>query len=118
MYNTGTSRLVYFVSIFLMLTLAWLTVSLPFVSTAKEILETTNAIASDIPMENDETEDPFANTTEEKTSTSVSVSEEYLHEQHSPEHYLDELSKEYMTEQASMYISFYGKLISPPPDPA
>ena len=101
-----------------MLTLVWLTVSLPFVSAAKDIFETTTVLATGIPAQSSETEDPFANTTEEKTSTSVSVSEEYLHEQHTPEHYLDELSKEYMTEQASMYISFYGKLISPPPDAA
>ena len=116
MYQNRTSRLVYFVSIFLMLTLTWLTVSLPFVSNAKETLA--NHTVSDIPMETESTEDPFANTTEEKTSSTVSVSEEYLHDQHTPGHYLDELSREYMTEQASMYISFYGKLISPPPDVA
>ena len=101
-----------------MLTLAWLTVSLPFVSNAKETLEKYTMSASETPMENEGTEDPFANTTEEKTSTSISVSEEYLHEQHTPEHYLDELSREYITEQAALYISFYGKLISPPPDAA
>ncbi len=98
-----------------MLTLSWLTVSLPFVSNSKETLK---SYGTETQQQNPETEDPFANSTEEKTPTNVSVSEEYLHEQHTPEHYLDELSREYMTEQASLYISFYGKLISPPPDAA
>jgi hypothetical protein len=118
MYQNQTSRVIYFVSIFLMLTLGWLTISLPFVSKAKETLEVHNPSTPDLPVESEGTEDPFANTTEEKTSNSVSVSEEYLHEQHSPDHYFDELSREYIIERASLYISFYGKLISPPPDAA
>ena len=98
-----------------MLTLAWLTVSLPFVSNAKE---KQMSCSSDTQCQTPGTEDPFANSTEEKTSSNVSVPEEYLHEQHTPEDYFDEMSREYMTEQACLYISFYGKLISPPPDAA
>ena len=98
-----------------MLTLGWLTVSLPFVTDSKETLR---SYGTESKQHHQQTEDPFANSTEEKTPTNVSVSEEYLHEQHIPEHYPDELSREYMTEQASLYISFYGKLISPPPDAA
>ena len=98
-----------------MLTLTWLTVSLPFVTNAKDTLK---RYGTESQQQTKGTEDPFANSTEEKTSTNVSVSEEYLHEQHTPEHYLIEASREYMTEHASLYISFYGKLISPPPDAA
>ncbi len=115
MFNTRTSRLVYFVCIFLMLTLGWLTVSLPFVTNAKEVLKKHSTEAQ---QQTQVKEDPFANSTEEKTGNNVSVSEEYLHEQHTPEHYPIEQLREYMIEQASMYISFYGKLITPPPDAA
>ena len=104
----------------MMITLAWLTVSLPFVYAAKQTIEQNMATDAENPSNDnrEDNEDPFANTTEEKTSNNITVSEEYLHDNHSSEHYLDVLSREYIIEQASTYIAFYGKLISPPPDAA
>ena len=65
----------------------------------------------------EDSDNPFANSTEEKASSNISTaSEEYLHETHSAEQYLFALIKEYKVEHHSIYIAFYGELISPPPD--
>ena len=106
--------------IFLMMTLASLTVSLPYVYGAKKLLALdSSAISFPIEETDCESDNPFANTTEEKTSNNISTaSEEYLHETHSAEEYLAALSREYKIEHTSVYIAFYGDLISPPPDAA
>ena len=101
-----------------MLTLAWLTVSLPFLYTAQQTIEQTAALDTGIPSpdQEQEPENPLTNTTEEKTPNSSTATEEYLHEMHSAEQYLAALSLEYKVEDVSTYIAFYGELISPPPD--
>jgi hypothetical protein len=66
--------------IFMMLALAWLTISLPVVYSAQQTAEQKRAAATGTEEENG---NPFANTTEEKTSgNSNSFSEEYLHDVH------------------------------------
>ena len=111
-----TSR--YVSSIFMMLVLAWLTISIPFVYAAQETIKAKAQTTSSKPAGNEEdSNNPFANTTEEKTpGNSNSLSEEYIHEQHSIEHFQTEFSREYKIEQFSTYIAFYGELLSPPPD--
>ena len=104
-----------------MLTLACLTVSLPFVYSAKQLIEQNIAADANLPFDEneDETDNPFTNTTEEKTSNNISLaSEEYIHDTHSVEQYLVVLSTEYKIEHVSTYIAFYGELICPPPDVA
>ena len=109
----------YFTAIFLMLTLAFLTISLPFVYGATQISEVSKSSTCASPVEDNDCEDnPFANTTEEKTSNNFSVSEEYIHDTHSEEQYLFALCKEYKVEHFPTYIAFYGDLICPPPDRA
>jgi hypothetical protein len=107
--------------IFLMLALAWLTVSLPIVYYAQQVSELAQMHNGDASSKNsdDKSENPFANTTEEKTSNSgSSLSEEYLHEAHASEQYITILSVEYKIEHYPTYIAFYGELVSPPPDQA
>lgn len=115
-------KITRFVScIFLMLALAWLTVSLPVVYYAQQSSELSNPFNSDGSSKNneDKSDNPFANTTEEKTSdSSSSLTEEYLHEAHASEHYITILSVEYKMEHYPTYIAFYGELVSPPPDQA
>ena len=108
-------------SVFMILTLVWLTVSLPFVNAAQQqATELSSKATSDNPLNPDEEDDnnnPFANTTEEKTSGSFNtLSEEYLHDAHSFDHYVTVPSVEYKLEHVSTYIAFHGELISPPPD--
>ena len=105
-------------SIFLMLTLASLTVSLPFVYEAKKMIAQDNAAGAIAQQaDEEETDNPFADTNEEKASgNSISVTEEYLHEIHSSDQWLAALDNRYLVEHQSIYNAFYGDLISPPPD--
>jgi hypothetical protein len=107
-------------SVFMILTLAWLTVSLPFVNAAQQQATEQGSSASDNPLtaeEGDNSNNPFGNTTEEKTSSNFnSLSEEDLHDAHSYDHYVIVPSAEYKLEHVSTYIAFHGELISPPPD--
>ncbi|MEO5561959.1 MAG: hypothetical protein ABIR18_00965 [Chitinophagaceae bacterium] len=106
--------------VFMMLTLAWLTVSLPFVNGAQQHSKQTSS-KTGMPIEaEDDGNNPFANTTEEKTSGNFnSIAEEYLHDSnHSLEQYVIVPSIEYKVENVSTYIAFHGELISPPPDVA
>jgi len=81
--------------------LLWLTVSLPFVVSAKEKYKTVQLADQ-------------GNTTEEKAP--APISEEYIHEH--PEHcwsYID-LNRQYKLHHYPLYIAFHGELISPPPE--
>jgi hypothetical protein len=97
--------------------LVWLTISIPFVFNSqqllKEIEKTQSAKASN---KNNEENNPFANTTEEKTPASNSFSEEYMHhtDEHLQNNYTTNLSYSHADE--SLYIAFHGELLSPPPD--
>lgn len=108
----------YATSIFLMLMLAWLTVSIPFVYAAQDVYHAKMIAAGTSDTGDDEAQNPFANTTEEKTtdSNSTNFSEEYLHDTHSSEHFQTESANEYKIEHVATYIAFYGELLSPPPD--
>lgn len=107
----------YFSSIFMMLALAWLTVSLPFVYEAQQVADNYKSAAKHSLPDTEEDTNPFANTTEEKTPNSVNTpTEEYLHDTHSSENYITVPSTEYKVEHVSTYIAFHGELISPPPD--
>ncbi|MEJ7738797.1 MAG: hypothetical protein WKF97_15335 [Chitinophagaceae bacterium] len=114
------SLIFLFVScIFMMFTLAWFTVSLPFVYNAQQKVQGNKSSDGHVPINNndEETDNPFATTTEEKTSgNNGSMSEEYIHDAHSSEQYIAVLANEYKVRQMSTYIAFYGELISPPPD--
>lgn len=103
----------------MMFTLAWFTVSLPFVYNAQQKVQGNKSSDGHVPINNndEETDNPFATTTEEKTSgNNGSMSEEYIHDAHSSEQYIAVLANEYKVRQMSTYIAFYGELISPPPD--
>lgn len=108
----------YFNCIVMMAVLLWLTISLPFVYSAKLTSET-NPLANQHSSRDGgkaKTDNPFANTTEEKTSNCNSLTEDYLHDIEPLDHYLTELSTEFKVEHFSTYIAFYGELISPPPE--
>ena len=101
----------------MMLTLAWLTISLPFVYDAQQTIEKKADVELPGNSAEEEADNPFANTTEEKTpGGATTLSEEYLHDTHHAEQYFATVSKEYNIENFSTYIAFYGELISPPPE--
>lgn len=100
-------------AVFLVLVLAWLTVSLPFVYEARSgICKITNGAITG-------SDNPFAGATEEKapSNTLVSVVEEYLHhDDHDLSIYLLETSNTQLHAQESAYIAFHGELLVPPPN--
>jgi membrane-associated HD superfamily phosphohydrolase len=104
--------------IFMMLALAWLTISLPIVFSAQQTSQE-KISKSQQSSQDEESDNPLTNTTEEKTpSGSNSFSEEYLHDAHAAEHFTTELSAKYHIEHYATYIAFYGDLETPPPDQA
>jgi hypothetical protein len=100
-------------SVLMIIALFWATVNLPFVYNAQQEIAKEHSTSSDAPA-GEEENCPYANSTEEKAS-STSFSEEYLH--HVEDHYLedDKLSHDHR-HSYDVYIAFHGELISPPPD--
>jgi hypothetical protein len=97
-------------SIFMGLTLLWLTVSLPFVYESKQQAQKTETGAA----ANDN--NPLASTTEEKAPSPTTLSEEYLHHTDELEHPWTAIEQHHRDFSSSLYIAFHGELISPPPD--
>jgi len=100
----------------MMLALLWLTMSTPFVYAAQQQLTTEKIAATgNAANTNDSENNPFANTTEEKTPSGSNTLSEYLHDIHSAEHPIAaQLMHRHHTDAAT-YIAFHGELTGPPP---
>lgn len=96
-------------SIFMMLTLLWLTVSTPFVYAAdKAAKQQTEQTADD--------SNPFSSTTEEKNEGGGAFLSEYLHE---PTHTIEVglvLKTFYKCHSSDTYFAFHPELNCPPPE--
>jgi hypothetical protein len=94
--------------------LVWLTISAPFVFYFHEKMGEIEKNQSSNTDKKDS--NPFANTTEEKTSSTNTFSEEYLH--HTEEHNANAYAANnlYNHSDESLYKAFHGELVSPPPD--
>ena len=107
-------------AVFLMMALLWLTVSLPFVYQSQQELAKQNKVAANSSAHQgseEEAANPFGNTTEEKApSTNVSVSEEYLHDNHAAEYFMSLTSRNHKCENCGMYNAFHGEVQVPPPN--
>lgn len=104
----------------MLVTLLWLTMSIPFVYRAQqELLKEKIATSHHHAPDNDESSgNPLANTTEEKCSNSFnSLSEEYLHH-HIEEDFSCSLinTNDYHHGHEDTYIAFHGELLCPPPN--
>ena len=87
-------------AIFMVLALLWLTVSTPFVFASQQRLA----------------EHKKANTTEEKNPSSTSLSEEFLHDHYTADHFFSIASQYHKCENADTYNAFHGELLVPPPN--
>lgn len=120
--NRKTYNILHLVSAgFLILTLLWLTISIPFVyasqqELAKQQLGTDHQFS--LPAAEEETTNPLGNTTEEKApgNSLTSVSEEYLHDSHSEEGIFSIASQYHNCEDFGTYLAFHGELLVPPPN--
>ncbi len=102
-------------SLLMLLALAWLTVSLPFVydsqQAQKAAMEKQSTKAG-----SDDSSNPLTNTTEEKTENGVNTLAEYLHESHHSDHPSSLIITSYKYHSSDLYIAFHPELICPPPD--
>jgi hypothetical protein len=101
-------------SIIMLLALAWLTVSLPFVY--EDQLQR-NDISVSYPVESPEDDsNPLAGTTEEKTPNGFNSLSEYLHDIHLMAHHSTIIVKYYKCHPTGLHYAFHPELISPPPE--
>ena len=110
-------------AIFMMLALAWLTVSLPFVVACQQQIanqQHTENAGSPLSGNEEESANPFGNgnSTEEKAPGNSSFSEEYLHDHHKEDGFLASARQYRTCEDARKYIAFHGELLVPPPNVA
>ncbi|MGZ8509189.1 MAG: hypothetical protein ACXWWA_02385 [Chitinophagaceae bacterium] len=108
-------------AVFMILALLWLTISVPFVyASQQEFAKLAKMENSGSPLtgNEEETANPFGNTTEEKSPSSSSFSEEFLHDQHSTDCLFYIVQQHHKCENAGTYIAFHGELIVPPPNVA
>jgi hypothetical protein len=101
-------------SIVMLLALAWLTVSLPFVYADQQAQKEMVQKQYDTPSA-EEDSNPLTNTTEEKTGN-VNTLSEYLHDTHITEHPYFVIETRYRHHAADLYIAFHPETICPPPN--
>lgn len=105
----------------MIMALLWLTISAPFVFACQQELakqSKTGQSQSPLAGNEEETANPFGNTTEEKAPSSSSFSEEYLHDHPATDFFFSVASQYYKGENAGTYIAFHGELLVPPPNAA
>ena len=106
-------------AIFMIAALAWLTVSVAFVTPLGNLAKkdkTTHSQSSDSSA--NEEESSSNNTTEEKVPSGSSLSEEYLHHHQETHYFFSIVSTVHKCENADTYIAFHGELLVPPPNRA
>lgn len=109
-------------AVFMILALLWLTISAPFVFASQQELakqEKNSKACSPLAGNEEESTNPFGNTTEEKApSGSSSFSEEFLHDHHLTDHFFSIALQYHKCDNAGTYIAFHGELLVPPPNAA
>ena len=96
----------------MIVTLLWLTVSIPFVNSVQEKQRASIEKSGSTEKNNN----PFSSTTEEKSESGVSMLSEYLHEVLHEEHAYVLIRNSFKTHPADIYLSFHPELLSPPPE--
>lgn len=108
-----------FSAVIMIVALAWLTVSTPFVYASQQELAKQHKMekaGSPLAGTEEESSKPGGKNTEEKTQGSTSLSEEYLHNNPKSDYFFT-LSLQYQKcENADIYIAFHGELLVPPPN--
>lgn len=110
-------------SVFLMLTLLWLTISTPFVIASQQELAKQQKVLTVDPSSadcNDEAGDDntSGNNIEEKVPVTSNLSEEFLHEHHTTQFFFTIISLYHKLENSDTYTAFHGELLVPPPNAA
>ena len=99
----------------MMLTLLWLTVSTPFVYAAQMNKGKIEKQQCEKSTEED-CDNSFGNTTEEKSEKGLNTLSEYLHDFHLHEAAFISIVKVYKCHPSDLYFAFHPDLFSPPPE--
>ena len=108
-------------SLLMLVTLAWLTISTPFVYDFQQKLKQIE-LAAITPGnilnvdDKDGINTMMPNPTEEKTETNSNNFSEYLHHHDYVDDYNTAGIKYHISLSSELYIAFHGELLSPPPD--
>lgn len=104
-------------SLLMILSLVWLTVSIPFVYNARQQVSRIKCEqGSKHSPSRDQNTNPLANTTEEKPVSTISISEEYLHH-HDHTGIVTETNPHlFYLRDENTYTAFHGELLTPPPN--
>jgi hypothetical protein len=113
--NKYSSRHIVY-SIFMMLALAWLTVSLPFVYASHKNHTATTTERQQCEQPADEDCNPFSNTTEEKSHGGLNTLSEYLHDTYHADHHYSIIDRIHKGHTFDLYFAFHPDLLSPPPE--
>ena len=100
-------------SLVMIMALLWLTVSTPFVYAADQLAK--QEIQKQTGASEEEDNNPFSSTTEEKNESGASTISEYLHAVHHLEHAFTILTKFYKCHPSDTYFAFHPDLLLPPP---
>ena len=101
-------------SLLMVITLAWLTICLPYVSESQQDAEIQIEASTD--DGGDDGNNPLSNTNEEKTESGTSLLAEYLQENELAEHNFITLSSFYKCHPSDLYLAYHPDLIIPPPE--
>ena len=105
-------------AVFLMATLAWLTLSTPyFMGVQQKQSANQNNISWNCNDCEDDCGDSSSNNVDEKAPNS-NLSEEFLHEQHTHPAYAVIVDYNHGHEKCGIYIAYHGELHAPPPNAA
>lgn len=106
-------------AVFLMATLAWLTVSTPYIMSVQQQKQSANhnSISWNCNDCEDDCNDSSSNNVDEK-APSTNLSEEFLHEHHANHAYAVLIDYNHGHENCGIYIAYHGELHAPPPNAA
>ncbi|MCU7552046.1 hypothetical protein OCK74_23195 [Chitinophagaceae bacterium LB-8] len=104
-------------SIMMMLALAWLTISTPFVYACYKDVAAAAEKQQCEQTSSDEDCNPFSNTTEEKShSSGFNTLSEYLHDTFHTDHHFSIIDRFHKMHTDDLYFAYDPELISPPPE--
>ena len=100
-------------SVLMLLALAWLTISIPFVYNHQKAQ---NEISKQQAKSCEDNTNPLSNSNEEKTESGINTLSEYLHETHIAGQLISIIDKYYKCHSSDLYFAYHPELISPPPE--
>ncbi len=106
-------------AVFLMATLAWLTVSTPYIISAQQKQsENSKHVSWSCSDTDDDCNDSSSNNVDEKAPSGPNLSEEFLHEHHTGHPQAVIIDYNHGHENCGIYIAYHGELHAPPPNQA